>query len=74
MKGKVKILHLSHKNGTKILNAGDPVTDSDVNNFAELVKQGKITPDAETAKQLKAMSPEAKKAAAEKAAAEKAKK
>lgn len=41
-KGIVKVLHLGHKNGSGILNAGDPVTENDVDNFDLLVEQGKI--------------------------------
>ena len=41
-KGKVKVLALSHKNGNKILDAGDEVTENDVNNFDALVKSGHI--------------------------------
>lgn len=43
-KGTVKILHLGHRNGTGILNAGDSVTENDVDNFDLLVDQGKISP------------------------------
>lgn len=40
--GIVKVLALSHKNGNAILRNGDKVTDKDVNNFDELVKNGSI--------------------------------
>jgi hypothetical protein len=60
MKGKVKSLAISHKNGRTILRAGQIVTDKDVNNFSELVKKGHIV--AEKAAEEKA----AEKKAAEK--------
>ena len=41
-KGKVKILHLGHKNGRTILNAGDLVTENDVDNFDALVSTNRI--------------------------------
>lgn len=61
MKGKVKVLALSHKNGRTILRSGDEVKDVDVLDFGKLVEEGKI----ESTEYKKS------KAAAEKKAAEK---
>jgi hypothetical protein len=41
-KGIVIPKKLSHKNGVSKLSAGDSVTENDVNNFDELVKNGCI--------------------------------
>lgn len=41
-KGKVISSALSHKNGSKILRAGDKVTENDLNNFDEAVKGGHV--------------------------------
>lgn len=57
-------MHLSHKNGRSILNAGDKVTENDVNNFDSLVKEGKIKLD-ESDVELKKAKAKVKKEVAE---------
>lgn len=55
-KGKVIALTLSHKNGSKVLRAGDSVTEKDVDNFENLVKQGFIEVEESKAEKTKAKS------------------
>lgn len=75
-KGKVKALTLSHKNGNKVLRAGDHVDATCVVDFDTKVKQGFIEPDEATKKLYKEAEEKAKaeKAKAKKEAEEKAKK
>lgn len=73
MKGKVKVLAMSHVNGSKILRPGDEVTETDVNNFIEEVKKGSIELDEDSKKQLNAEEKaKAEEAVKKREAAEKA--
>lgn len=64
-KGTVKALTLGHKNGSKIMRAGDVVTEKDVNDFDKLVQRGFIQIEeakAETKEEAKAETKKATKA------------
>lgn len=72
LKGKVKSIAISGKNGSSIFYAGKPVTERDVYDILDLVKRGHIELDEASKKKVKEEEDAKKKEIKE--AAEKAKK